>query len=189
MKGSSSNQKETCIDIIAQAFDNNPSVNISIGAGGDRAKKIHRLSAYAYTKALVRNGVYLSSNEKGVALIFQSEHQVFSLQELWCEIRFALSLSIPTLLSVLKREGYIKKHRLGVPHLYFWFFGVKKPGGDAAFEIKQQVFDLAEKTGLPILLETSVWRNVLVYQRYGFEIYHEWVDEGNSITLWFMKRG
>jgi len=88
----------------------------------------------------------------------------------------------------LKREAYIKKHRFKGNHLYFWFFGVKKGGDRAGFELKNYMFDYSKKEQLPILLETSVQRNKEIYERYGFHVYHQWMDSGGGNTLWFMKR-
>ena len=182
-------KKHLCTQIISETFASNPSVNISIGSVGNRARKIRRLSEYVYAKARVNNGAYLSDNGKGAALIYRSDKLVFSWSEMWYELKFALSLSPVRVLQLLKREAYLKKHRYQGAHIYFWFLGVQQGGGHAAFELKQLVFDRAKIAGLPILLETSVWRNVQAYQRYGFVIYHEWKDDQNGITLWFMKKG
>ena len=40
--------KKKAIDIINETFDANPSVNIVIGNGGNRKKKISRLASYAF---------------------------------------------------------------------------------------------------------------------------------------------
>lgn len=177
------------ISIIAKTFDANPSVNTVIGAGGNRAKKIKRLAEFAYIKAKNRDGVYLSKNGKGAALAFRSNLGGFSFKEQWYEIRLAFSLPVKKIIETLKREAYIKKHRANEgDYLYFWFLGVEEGGGNAVFELKDQIFDLADKENLPIFLETSVDRNVLAYERYGFETYHEWYDEKNDVNLRFMRR-
>ncbi|WP_258103162.1 hypothetical protein [Marinoscillum sp. MHG1-6] len=180
--------KSNVIRIISKTFDTNPSVNVVIGKEGDRERKLQRLAAYTFVKALNRNGAYLSDNRKGAALFYRSDQGGFFWNEQWLEVQFALTLSVKGVLNALKREGYLKKHRYAGLHYYFWFLGVEAGGGGAGFELKEVVFGKAKEDGLPVLLETSVWRNVVAYQRYGFEIYHEWKDEENGITVWFMKR-
>ena len=104
------------------------------------------------------------------------------------ELRFAFSIPIKKVFQTLKREAYIKKYRFKDEHLYFWFLAVKKGGEKAGFEMKDYLFNLSEKEQLPILLETSVERNKVIYERYGFKVYHTWPDSGNGNALWFMIR-
>lgn len=180
--------KKDSVRIIADTFDANPSVNIVIGDKGNRKKKIRRLADYAFVKALNRKGAYLSDNKMGTALCFASNEKTFSLSEIYYEVRFAFSIPIKKVFQTLKRESYIKKHRIEGDHLYFWFLGVQKGGGQAGFEMKDYLFALSEKEGLPIILETSVKRNKDIYERYGFKVYHEWADSGGGKRLWFMVR-
>ncbi|MDB2656429.1 hypothetical protein N9Y60_00080 [Crocinitomicaceae bacterium] len=180
--------KKEAVQIITNTFDQNPSVNIVIGSGGNRRKKIGRLGNYAFIKAFNRNGAYLSSNRKGAALCFESEAKGTNFAEFWAEFPFAISIPPKKVIQTLKRESYIKKHRFEGKHLYFWFLGVEKDGGQAVFELKEHLFELSKQKQLPILLETSVERNRSVYERYGFEVYHTWKDSGGGKALWFMMR-
>lgn len=180
--------KKEAVQIITNTFDQNPSVNIVIGSSGNRRKKIGRLGNYAFIKAFNRNGAYLSSNRKGAALCFESEAKGTNFAEFWAEFPFAISIPPKKVIQTLKRESYIKKHRFEGKHLYFWFLGVEKDGGQAVFELKEHLFELSKQKQLPILLETSVERNRSVYERYGFEVYHTWKDSGGGKALWFMMR-
>lgn len=176
------------VRIISETFDANPSVNIVIGDGGNRKKKISRLAEYAFIKALNRDGAFISDNKMGTGLCFRSNYGSSNLKELIYELRFAFSIPLKKVIQTLKREAYLKKYRYKEDHLYFWFLGVMKGGEKAVFELKDYLFQLSEKEQLPILLETSVERNKVIYERYGFEVYHEWSDSGDAKTLWFMKR-
>lgn len=184
----SKKDKKDSVRIIADTFDANPSVNIVIGDGGIRTKKISRLADYAFIKALNRRGAYLSDNRMATALIFHSKSKSFSLKEIDLEVRFALSIPPKKVIQTLKREAYLKKHRTEDDHLYFWFLGAQKGAGHAAFELKDYLFELSKKEDLAIFLETSVPRNKVVYERYGFETYHTWEDSGGGKPLWFMRR-
>lgn len=188
MPQASKEDKVDAVRIIVNTFDQNPSVNIVIGSGGNRQKKIRRLGEYAFIKALNRKGAYLSSNRKGAALCFESDARGVNFAEFMSELRFALAIPPRKVMQTLKRERYIKKHRYEGRHLYFWFLGVERDGGQAVFELKEFLFRWSEEKQLPILLETSVFRNRKVYERYGFEVYHTWSDSGNGKELWFMMR-
>lgn len=187
MKPSTIDDKENSVRIIADTFRANPSVNVVIGEGGNHLRKIQRLADYAFIKALNRKGAYVSDNNMGTALFFRSDIKVISLKEMYYEVRFALSIPLKKVIQTLKRESYIKKHRAYKDYYYFWFLGVQKGGKKAGFELKDHAFKKAQEAQLPILLETSVERNVFVYERYGFTSYHIWEDEANGIKLWFMK--
>ncbi len=180
--------KDKAIDIITDTFDANPSVNIVIGASGNRRKKISRLASYAFIKALNRNGAFMSTNQMGIALCFKSDEGSSNFKELIHEIRFAFSIPVKKVFQTLERESYIKKYRYAGRHLYFWFFGVQKGGDRAGFELKNEIFSYSVQEQLPILLETSVERNKEIYERFGFYVYHEWPDSGDGKTLWFMRR-
>ena len=65
---------------------------------------------------------------------------------------------------------------------------MKKGGDRAGFELKNHIFQYSKQEQLPILLETSVERNKDIYERYGFYVYHEWMDSGGGQSLWFMRR-
>lgn len=185
---STERERATAVQVITETFDVNPSVNIVIGDGGNRKKKISRLADYAFTKALNRKGAFISSNERGAAHCFRSDIGKSTLKEFLYEIRFALSIPLKKVFQTLKRESYLKKHRFQDPHLYFWFLGVYRDGQGAVYELKDYIFDWSEREQLPILLETSVPRNRDIYLRYGFEIYHTWEDSGGGAPLWFMMR-
>ncbi len=114
------------------------------------------------------------------------------LVDYWNQVKLAIKgVTLPRVMEVLKRESYIKKMRPeSGEYLYFWFFGVNSQGigKGAAHEIKNYIFDLSKKEKLPIYLETSVAKNKLIYERYGFETYHTWEDKPKNFELWFMKR-
>lgn len=98
------------VDIITTTFAKNPGVNWMFKKKSDSAKQIKRLAQYAFIKSYLRDGVYISSNEKGVALCYKFNRKRFSLIELWYQIKFSFtSINFFKLPKVLKRESYRKK--------------------------------------------------------------------------------
>jgi len=176
------------VRIIATTFDANPSVNNIIGSKSNRRKKIERMAEFVFIKSLNRNGAFISKNRKGVAFFYRSSLKVFSLKEIFYEIRFALSIPISKVIETLNRQAYLKKQRYQGEHFYFWFFGVEKGGDKAGFELKDYLYNLSEEEQLPIVLETSVKRNKVIYERYGFKTYHIWDNYSDKHVLWFMIR-
>ena len=187
MKRATLADKDIVVKIISETFDNNPSLNMVIGDKGNRKKKIKRLAEYAFIKSLIRNGVYISNNKMGTALFYRSDISAFNLKVIFYELRFAFSLPLSLMIQALKRESYLKEHRFKGTHYYFWFFGVQKGGEKAGFELKDIVLEKAQQDQLPVLLETSVDRNVSVYERYGFNTYYTWNNPVNDAMVRFMK--
>ncbi len=78
------------------------------------------------------------------------------------------------------------------PYMYWEFSGVNPnyQGMDSASfsmgELRDQVYSEAHQKQLPMYTETSIRKNMIVYRRYGFDIYHEWAMPDGS-TMWFLK--
>lgn len=182
-------ERDKVIDIICSTFDANPGVNWLIKKSGSHSKKIHRLASYAFLKSYLREGAFISSNGKGVALCYRFNYRVFSIREILYQLRFALFSINPRRISkVLKRDAIRRSKRpASGNYLYFWFLGVKRDGRGAVYELRDAIFELATEKNLPIYLETTVDRTKVAYERYGFETFHYWEDPAENIKFWFMR--
>lgn len=190
VKQANLSDESTVVDIITESFKNNPSVISSVKNDDKLDMRIEELARYAFRTAISRNGVLLSSNNKGVAICYHFNIKKTSFTDYWNQIRLVCkAIGISKVFTLLKREKYINKIRPKEGnYLYFWFFGVKESyrRSAAAKELKTAIFKESDDNQLPIYLETSVEQNKIVYQRFGFEIYHSWHRKDH--TLWFMKR-
>lgn len=182
--------KKLVIKIITDTFLDNPAVLWTIKKTGDRKKHIRRLANYAFYKSLNRDGVFISDNNKGVALIYQFNKKSFSFREFFAELNFAFrSIGIFRIPKILKREKLRNSLRpKDGNYIYFWFMGVEKGGNEAGQELKRGIFNIADKLALPIYLETSVLRNKTVYEKIGFQTFEELFYESGSDPFWMMKR-
>ncbi|MCK5401764.1 MAG: hypothetical protein KAJ28_09020 [Flavobacteriaceae bacterium] len=189
MRKAAKSDMNLVVNIITETFYKNPGVNWLIKKRGTRKKKIRKLAQYAYIKSYMRDGVYISSNGKGVALCYKFNSYKFSFTELWYELRFALTaIKISRLIKVLKREARRCSIRpKSGEYYYFWFLGVLPEGKGAGFELNNAIFEKASKDNLPIYLETTIERNKKIYERIGYKEYHYWEDKKEDITFWFLK--
>ncbi len=190
------NDRDSAIEIIVDSFWQNPSVLNTIKGGTEIQKKrqITTLAGYAFDYGLRRNGVWFSSDKSGIAICYEFGSIKENLNDLYGQIALLFkTIGITRIGSVLTHEKELKNGRnTTAPFLYFWFYGVKTgdQGKGAALELKNGIFQLSQQLQLPIYAETSVPKNYRVYQRYGFECYHELKDRtsDNGSTLWFLKR-
>ncbi|MEQ8904477.1 hypothetical protein [Ekhidna sp.] len=184
-----SSQAPKVINILTQSFQTNPSALWVIKQDEKVQKRLKALIEYAVKTGLENNGVFLSDDESAAAICFK-EPAKSSLISYWNQVQLIRkAIGISRVPHVLRREGYLKKHRHNDPHFNFWFLGTnpERKDGAGAYDIKREIFQLSLEKQLPILLETSVERNKQVYEYFGFNVYHTWKPSTNY-TLWFMKR-
>ena len=192
MRKASIFDKDLVTGIISESFIDNPSVVSVIKNDKRKKQRIVALAKYAFKTAISRDGVYISSDNNGVAICYRYNTKKESLSDYWSQLILVIeSIGVSRVFKILKREAYIKRYRHKSGNfLYFWFFGVNKEGrgNGAAMELKNAILEESKNKNLPIYLETSVEKNKAVYERYGFEVYHTWENTDKNMTLWFMKK-
>ena len=189
MRKANKDDRSLVIDIITRSFYNNPGVGWILKDGASKEKAIKRMATYAFIKGFRRNGIFISSNEKGVAICYCPANRKPSLFELIYEFYFGItSIKLSHIPTVLRNEAYKKSIRPAPSdNLYFWFYGVVKGGENAARELGDAVFEEARQFRLPIYHETAVKRNKVVYERFGFETYHHYQVPNEPIEYWFLR--
>ncbi|NQY04756.1 MAG: hypothetical protein HRT68_00785 [Flavobacteriaceae bacterium] len=180
--------------ILTTILLDNPSATHIVKSDRQRVARIRHLARYMLRKAKRKKGLFISDDGNGLAICYKvnvGDKKTFIdfIEEIGIAFKVIGYMRIP---GILKRQAYLKKQLpTDKPYYYFWFFGVnpEKRGAEngSASELKQKVFDAAKNDGLPIYTETSIKKNKVVYQRYGFEIFHEWKMNERS-TMWFMKK-
>ena len=190
MRKASWKDRDLYIEIFTEVFAGNTGITWVLRKNINPCKGLRRLARYSFVKGMVKDGVYISDNGKGIAICYKFNNNRFSLRIIWSEIIFALgALSIIRLPRVLHRESYKKKKRpASGEYLYFWFLGALPSERSAALELGKDIVKEADRLGLPIYLETAVERLKPAYERYGFETYHYWEEKKKDIQFWFLKR-
>lgn len=192
MKAATQQDQEKVVSIIMESFYDNPSVNLVIKNDRKRDLRLRVLAEYAFKKALRRNGVWLSDDDQGLAIFYRYNERKADLFDFWNQVKLAFrAIGLFRSLQILKREKYMALQRPEDGNFfYFWFFGVANAGrgSRAAYELRDEIFALAKKLKLPLYMETSVPQNQKVYERFGFETYHTWLQPGNNEPLWFMRK-
>ena len=187
-KGTFKDRKRV-VEIISRSFENNPGINWIFRKNVNHRKAMKRIARWAFIKSLMREGVFLSDNEKGVAFCFRHDYKVFSILEFTHLFWFGITCIKWTRIGrVLRHEAYRESIRPSSgKYLYFWFFGVLPEGREAAFDLKDGIMNISREQQLPVYVETTVERNVLVYQRYGFKTYFINDNREEGLKMWFMK--
>jgi GNAT superfamily N-acetyltransferase len=76
------------------------------------------------------------------------------------------------------------------PHFYLSALGVEpeRQGGGIGTALMEPVLDRCDREGMPAYLETAVARNVLLYERVGFELVEELILPKTDVRGWLMRR-
>lgn len=187
---------EKTINIIAEAFKVIPAGNHLVKQDSKKDARYKKLGAYVYQNAVKKKGLYLSSNKEGVAVayIIDPKNNKKTFSDFINDLKFAFEISgIKNALAISKRQNYIQQQRPKNDKYIYWEFSGVNPnyrGMDKASfsmaELRDTVFNYAHDLQVPIFSETSIRKNMIVYRRYGFDIYHEWTMPDGS-TMWFLK--
>jgi len=187
----SATDKKKIVDILTQSFDDNKSANWAIKNDRKRVKRMRRLMAYALEICKLQDGVCLSQNGAGAILYDYPKSSRYTFSRLIADIQFIAAVIGPErLFKVLKRETYIKKFHPKRDYIYLWFLGVdaERQGQGIGSKLLKELTLRADKNRLPIVLETSNPKNLPLYNKFGFSVYHEWNSDFIGFPIWFMKR-
>ncbi len=185
------NQREIVVDILSKAFLDNPRVLKTIKEGNPE-KKLRIMTEYAYDLVDKYNGVFLSSNQGTAMLYYIKSRHKMNLYDFWRYFRmFMLCIKPSKAPGIQKREKYIESLRPpGLDYVYVWLLGndptIKGLKGLA--EVRNLLDEQSITNNLPVLIETTVERNLTLYKYIGFEIYHHWHDEQKDLNVWFLLR-
>lgn len=178
------------VDLLSSTFDGNPAVHFSIGQGRGYIRRRRALAGFLFDYCHQREGVYLSSDGKGILLAYRHDRSVAAWKTAVLEIKLTLqALGLGRLPQVITRASRIRRAQKRWRNwIHCWYIGVD-PGhrdGYAARELQRLLFDQSDASGLPVLAETTMIRNRRAYESVGFVVYGE-VKVRDTIT-WLMVR-
>ncbi len=179
------------IDLLSRVFMDNPRVLRTV-RDGDKEKRLRIMTEYAYDLVSKHDGVFLSSDQSTAMLYYRKKGFRKDLYDLYRYARmFLLCIKPLKAPEIQKRENHIESLRLqGIDYIYVWLLGHNPEvrGLRGLAEIRDHLDRESARLNLPILIETTVERNLKLYRYVGFEIYHHWYDEKEDLNVWFLKR-
>jgi hypothetical protein len=192
MRKAEKSDKDKVVRIISESFDSNPHINVIVKNDKKRSARMAAMAEYAFEIGMRRDGVHITDDGLGVAIIYQYDKVKMNIYEYWLQLALVLKVfTIRRALMVNNLEKLIKKNRASdVEFLYLWFFGVADEGLGTTDgrDLMKFIFKMSYEQKLPIYLETSIRRNNIIYKRFGLEDY-KILDTGyKNLTMWYMKR-
>lgn len=161
--------------------------------GGNRDKRFRYLANHMVNKAIEKDALIVSENGKGIAILFKTSKKDNNIwKDLWSQLGLVINVTgIRKAYNIIKTQNYIKQQRPQEgEYLYCWFWGILKDsrGADTQVgkEMKDEFYRRAKKYNLPLYAETRMRKNAVVYQKFGFDLFHKW-DHPSGDTMYFLK--
>src|SRR6185437_13716668 len=118
--------KRLVVEILANSFEENKSVNYVINQGHSRKKRISRLMEYSFDYCSLFGEVFLSDDKNACALAVLPDKKRASLRSILLDVKLALTcIGLSNLKKALDREARIKTIHPRDPMYYLWFIGVR----------------------------------------------------------------
>jgi len=186
-------EKEEIITKVTSLLKEIPSSMDVVKKGRDRHKRFRYLATHMVEKAIEKDALIISENRMGIAILFKTSKKEDSfLKDIWTQIGLVLNVTgIKNAYRIVKNQNYIKKQRpQNSEYLYCWFWGIlaESRGADTQVgkEMKDEFYRQAKEYQVPLYAETRMRKNALVYQRFGFKLFHEWQHPSGD-TMYFLR--
>ena len=186
-------EKAEIITKVTSLLKEIPSSMDIVKKGGNRHKRFEYLATHMVEKAIEKDALIISENRMGIAILFKTSKKDDNfLKDIWSQIGLVLNVTgIKNAYRIVKNQNYIKKQRPQTgEYLYCWFWGIlaESRGADTQVgkEMKDEFYRQAIEYQIPLYAETRMRKNALVYQRFGFELFHEWQHPSGD-TMYFLK--
>jgi len=186
-------EKEEVIEKVALLLKEIPTSMEIVKNDSKKDKRFHYLATHMVEKALKKDALIISKNQKGIAILFKTSSKDGNF---WKEIPEQLGLLInvtgfKNAMNILKTQKFIKDQRpKNGEYLYCWFWGILADarGADTQTgkEMKDEFYRQAVENNIPLYAETRMRKNALVYQRFGFELFNEWKHPSGD-TMYFLR--
>lgn len=186
-------EKKDIIDKVTTLLKEIPSSMDIVKKGGNRDRRFHYLATHMVEKAIEKDALIVSKNRKGIAILFKTSKKDNNIwKDLWTQLGLVINVTgIKNAYGIIKNQDYIKKQRPAKgEYLYCWFWGILQDsrGADTQVgkEMKDEFYRRAKEYKLPLYAETRMRKNAVVYQKFGFKLFHEWQHPSGD-TMYFLR--
>ena len=186
-------KREVVIENVATLLKEIPSSMDVVKNDSKSDERFHYLATHMVDKALEKDALIISENQKGFAILFKTSKKE---ENFWKELPEQLGLvwnvtGLKNALRILKTQKFIKNQRPQEgEYLYCWFWGILEDsrGADKQVgkEMKDEFYRRSNLYNIPLYAETRMRKNALVYQRFGFELFNEWQHPSGD-TMYFLR--
>ena len=180
--------KAIVVNILCNSFKNDPHM-LWLLEKCRNPEKLKIMMTYLFHKTLKIGEIYLSFDEKAVALWKSETKEDFSLEYLMRNLMFFTDIGLPSILRILRNERFTyKQYPKGQKYAHLYLIGVlpECQGKGYASKLLNPILEKNTRKSIPIYLETANNNNVKIYAHKGFKLYNTWFK--NGLELYYMKK-
>jgi ribosomal protein S18 acetylase RimI-like enzyme len=181
--------------VLSRAFDRDPFYSFLAGDEPERhARMLEGWYGILRFASADLAATYTTHDLAGVALWlppgYGGPSVIASLRMLPSVARLAGWRRLRTVSGAMEHLERRRRRHVPTPHYYLSALGVepRRQGEGIGTALLRPVLELADRAGVPAYLETAVARNVLLYERLGFEVVEELVLPRTDVHGWLMRR-
>lgn len=191
MRKADREDKSKVIEIISAAYLSNPSILWILKNDSKVKQRIKILASYCFELGIAKNGLHISNDGYGLCIVYQLNNKKSSFRLFMQTIRLALfGITIFRLPEILNRKKMVEKIRSTNQGWYGMLFATHPEHHSlkTALEIQRFVYEMADQSNLTIYAETTVEKNKKVYEKFGFEVFDEWISPKRGLKTYFIRR-
>ncbi|MGB1039913.1 MAG: hypothetical protein ACPGVD_03495 [Flavobacteriales bacterium] len=180
-------ERNKILEIFEEAFKDSPGMTWMIANNKKKMKSILKLFIH---EASLKKGAFLTKNKSGAVLFFSLQNNTNStaliLRKLYV---FFFVVGVNRGIKAIRYKKLINEIR-PKEGLLGWLVASNQniSGNEAAYEIKREMFRIADETNQPIFVETTVPRVRKLYRLAGYKEYQSIQHPYEELTIWFMRR-
>ena len=185
-----SSDRNRAINILENAFYNVPGIMWMIKSTKNRRRDLRIFLSFCFDQTSEKEGAYLTSDKNGVVFFYNLQKKPNKLLDFFRKLYLILMvIGVKTSIRILKTRERVDQVR-PKKGWYGWFLATEKEtiGIRAAYEIRRDMFRMADETNEPIYVETTIERIRTLYSRIGFYEYAKIKHPYENLNIWFMKR-
>lgn len=186
--------KDLVVALLVRSFDQDPQMNWYIGTGPNRDRRLRMMMEFAFEQCLPQQSIYLTADKQAVAIWRFHQKDSVSLRMLWTYAKFIGIMGLKRLKAIMQLDEQIHaNYPQKEAFWYLWILGVtpESQGQGLSSQLLDHQLQQADEQAIPCYLETSVEKNVRIYERRGYEVYQQLElasTSGSSVPLFLLKR-
>lgn len=183
--------KAKALEIMYKAFKTNPNI---VWLSGGTSKKLQSINRFCLEIAMLYKGAYLSTDEKGIIFFYKSKERLTFFNRLKKGMLYAHfiinGVHKTRFFKIYTLQNKIQKSLPNESFLYCSIIAVAASDKnlDTIIELRDFLYEQSEKLKLPIYVQTSLRRNKILFERYGFKSYLSIQNKDADYTLWLLRR-
>jgi len=188
MRKANHNDKNTVVEILTASFEKDPHVNWLV-AQSKKKNKLKTLVEYVFGESLERGEIYISDDNKAVALWNSDKREKFTFRFIVRNLSFLFHVGLRSTIRALtagkKIHDFYPKHQR---YFQLYMIGVlpEAQGIGLASSLMNPMIERMEMENIPLYLETANARNVEIYKKKGFVIFN--TMQFGSNTFYMLRR-